>query len=60
MSGARYAVGSTMSPKCNGRYPVGFVAVDVKSATTRMSEKSYELHCKMFAAATNITKDKVQ
>ena len=56
-SGARYLVGSTLAPMCKSRYPVHFVAVDVKSTRTivdqafsvpkcvrlaRMSEKSYE------------------
>ena len=64
-SGARYLVGSTLAPMCKSRYPVHFVAVDVKSTRTivdqafsvpkcarltRMSEKSYELLCKMFSA----------
>ena len=30
-SGARYLVGSTLAPMCKSRYPVHFVAVDVKS-----------------------------
>ena len=33
-SGARYLVGSTMSPMWKNRYPVHFVAVDVKSSRT--------------------------
>ena len=64
-SRARYLVGSTLAPMCKSRYPVHFVAVDVKSTRTvvdqafsvpkcvrlaRMSEKSYELLCKMFSA----------
>ena len=59
-SGARYLVGSTLAPMCKSRYPVHFVAVDVKGTRTivdqafsvpkcvrltRMSEKSYELLC---------------
>ena len=62
-SGERYLVGSTLAPMCKSRYPVHFVAVDVKSTKTivdqafslpkcvriaRMSRKSYELLCKMF------------
>ena len=54
-SGARYLAGSTLAPMCKSRYPVHFVAVDVKSTRTvvdqaisvpksvrlaRMSEKS--------------------
>ena len=57
-SEARYLVGSTLAPLCKSRYPVHFVAVDVKSTRTivdqafsvpkcvrltKMSEKSYEL-----------------
>ena len=60
-TGARYLVGSTLAPMCKSRYPVHFVAVDVKSTRTivdqsfsvpkcvrlaRMSEKSNELLCK--------------
>ena len=33
-SGARYLVGSTLAPMCKSRYPVHFVAVDVKSTRT--------------------------
>ena len=33
-SGARYLVGSTLGPMCKSRYPVHFVAVDVKSTRT--------------------------
>ena len=62
-SGARYLVGSTLAPMCKSRYPVHFVAVDVKCTRTivdqafsvpkcvrlaRMSENSYELLCKIF------------
>ena len=64
-SGARYLVESTLAPMCKSRYPVQFVAVDVKSMRmivdqafsvpkclrlARMSERSYELLCKMFSA----------
>ena len=31
-SGAQYLVGSTLAPMCTSRYPVHFVAVDVKSS----------------------------
>ena len=63
-SGARYLVGSTLAPVCKSRYPVHFVAVDVKSTRTivdqafsvpkcvrlaKMSERSYELLCKIFS-----------
>ena len=71
-SGAPYLVGSTLAPMCKSRYPVHFVAVGVKSTRTivdqafsvpkcvrlaRMSEKSYELLCKMFSAAPERTKE---
>ena len=70
-TGARYLVGSTLAPMCKSRYPEHFVAVDVKSTRTivdqafsvpkcvrlaRMSEKSYELLCKMFSAVPERTK----
>ena len=59
-SGARYSVESTLAPMCKSRYPVQFVAVDLKSTRTivdqafsvpkcvrlaRMPERSYELLC---------------
>ena len=37
-SGARYLVGSTLAPMCRSRYPVHFVAVDVKSTRTIVDE----------------------
>ena len=70
-SGARYLVGSTLVPMCKSRYPVHFVAVDVRSTRTivdqafsvpkwirlaRMSEIFYELLCKMFSAVPERTK----
>ena len=73
--GARYLVGSTLAPLCKSRYPVHFVAVDVKSSKTivdqafsvpkcvrlaRMSEKSYELLCKMFSAVPERTKEELK
>ena len=72
--GARYLVGSTLAPMCKSRYPVHFVAVDVKSTRTimdqafsvpkcvrltRMSEKSYELLCKMFSVVSERTKEEL-
>ena len=63
-SEARYLLGSTLAPMCKSRYPVHFVAVDVKSTRTiadqafsvpkcvRLVRKSYELLCKMFSAVT--------
>ena len=74
-SGARYLVGSTLAPMCKSRYPVHFVAVDVKSTRTivdqafsvpkcvrlaRMSEKSYDLLCKMFSAVPERTKEELE
>ena len=74
-SGARYLVGSTLAPMCQSRYPVHFVAVDVKSTRTivdqafsvpkfvrltRMSEKYYELLCKMFSAVPERTKEELE
>ena len=74
-SGARYLVGSTLAPMCKSRYPVHFVAVDDKSTRTivdqafsvtkcvkltRMSEKSYELLCKMFSVVPERTKEEVE
>ena len=71
-SGARYLVGSTSAPMYKSRYPVHFEAVDVKSTRTivdqafsvpkcvrlaRMSEKTYELLCKMFSAVSEKTKE---
>ena len=74
-TGARYSVGSTLASMCKSRYPVHFVAVDVKSTRTivdqafsvpkcvriaRMSEKSYELLCKMFSAVPEGTKEELE
>ena len=74
-SGARYLVGSTLAPMCKSRYPGHFVAVDVKSTRTivdqafsvpkcvrltRMSEKSYELLCKMFSAVPERSKKELE
>ena len=68
-------VGSTLPPICKSRYPVHFVAVDVKSTRmivdqafsvpkcvrlTRMSEKSYELLYKMFSAVPERTKEELE
>ena len=75
LPGAPYVAGSPMSPMCKSRYPVNLVAVDVKSACTivdqaysvpkrvrlaGMSAKSYDLLCKMFAAVTYVTRDKLE
>ena len=72
---ARYLVGSTLAPMCKSRYPVHFVAVYMKSTRTivhqafsvpkcvrlaRTSEKSYDLLCKMFSAAPEKTKEKLE
>ena len=74
-SGARYLVGSALAPMCKSRYPVHFVAVDVKSTRTivdqafsvpkcvrlaRMSERSYDLLCKMFSAVPERTKEELE
>ena len=74
-SGARYLVGSKLAPMCKSRYPVQFVAADVKSTRTivdqafsvpkcirlaRLSEKCYELICRMFAAAPGRTTDELE
>ena len=74
-SGARYLLGSTLAPMCKSRYPVHFVAVDVKSTRTivdqafslpkcvglaRTSEKSYELLCKIFSAVPERTKEELE
>ena len=74
-SEAQYLVGSTLAPMCKSRYPVHFVAVDVKSTRTivdqafsvpkcvrlaRMSEKSYELLCKLFSAIRERTKEELE
>ena len=74
-SEARYLVGSTLAPMCKSRYPVHFVAVDEKSTRAivdqtfsapecvrlaRMSERSYKLLCKIFAAVPGRTKDKLE
>ena len=74
-SGARYLVGSTLAPMWKSRYPEHFVAVDVKSTRTivdqafsvskrvrlaRMSEKSYELLCRIFSAVPERTKEDLE
>ena len=74
-SGARYLVGSTLAPMCKSRYPVPFVAVVDKSTKTivdqafsvpkcvrlaRMSERTYELMCKMFSAVPERTKEELE
>ena len=69
-SGARYLLRSTLPPMCKSRYPVHFVAVDVKSTRTIVDQafsvpkcvrltrrKSYELLCKMFSAVPDRTKE---
>ena len=68
-------VGSTLAPIYKSRYPVHLVAVDVNSTRTivdqafpvskcvrltRMSEKSYELLCKMFSAVPERTKEELE
>ena len=68
-------VGSTLAPMCKSRYPVHFVAVDIKSTRTivdqafsvpkcvsiaRMSEKFYELVCRVFSAVPERTKEDLE
>ena len=74
-TGARYLMGSTMAPMCKNRCAVHSVAVDVKSTRkivdqafsvpkcvrlARMSEKSYDLLCKMFAAVPERTREELE
>ena len=74
-SGARYLVGSTLASMCKSRYPVHFVAVDVKSTRkivdqtfsvpkcvrlTRTSKNFYQLLCKMFSAVPERTKKELE
>ena len=73
--GAQFLVGSTLAPTCKSRYPVLFVAVDVKSTRTivdqtfsvpkcvrpaRMSEKSYKLLCETFSVVPERTKEELE
>ena len=73
--GAQCLLVSTIAPMCKSRYPVCFVAVDMKSTRTivaqafsgpkcvrqaRMSEKSYELLCKMFSAVPERTNKELE
>ena len=73
-TGARYLVGSTLAPICKSRYPVHFVAVYVKGTRkiedqafsvpkcvrlAIMSEKFYELLCKIFSAVPERTKEEL-
>ena len=74
-TGAKYLVGLTLAQMHKSRYPVHFVAVDVKSTRTivdqafsvpkcvrlaRMSENSYELLCKMFSAVPERSKEELE
>ena len=74
-SGARYLVGSTLAPMCKSKYPVHFVAVDVKGTRVivnqafsvpkcvrlaRMSENFYKLPCKIFSAVPERTKEELE
>ena len=74
-TGARYILGSTLAPMYKIRYPVFFVAVDVKITRTivdrafsvpkcvrlaTVSEKSYELLCKMFSAVPVRTNEELE
>ena len=75
LSGALNLVGSTLAPMFKTRYPVHFVAVDVRSKRAtgdqdfsvpkcvklaRMSEKFYELLCKRFSAVPERTKEELE
>ena len=75
IDGSEIFSGTTLAQMCKSRYPVHFVAVDVKSTRTivdqafsvskcvrlaRMSEKSYELLCKMFSAVPERTKEELE
>ena len=53
-SGARYLVGSKLAPMCKRRYPVHFVAVDVKS--TRTNRGSSLLSAKVCETNENVRK----
>ena len=68
-------VGSTLAPMCKTRYPVHFVAVDVKSTRTivdqafsvpkcvrlaRMSERSNEILLKLLSAVPERTKEELE
>ena len=70
-SGARYLVGSTLAPMCKSRYPVHFVAVDLKSTRTIVDQafsvpkcvrlaRMSELLCKMFSAVPERTKEELE
>ena len=74
-TGARYLVGSTLAQMCRIRYPLHFVAVDVKRTgmivdqafsmpkwvrIARMSENFFELMCKMFSAVPERTKEELE
>ena len=74
-SGAQYLVGSTLDPMCKSRYPVHFVAVDVKSTRTivdqafsvskcvrlaRNLEKSFKLLCKKFSEVPERAKEELE
>ena len=71
-SEARYLVGSTMAPMCKIRYPVHFVAVDMKSTRrivdqafsvpkcVRLARMSKKLLCKKFSAVPKRTKEELK
>ena len=52
-SGAQYLVGSTLAPMCNSRYPVHFVAVDLKSTRTIVDQAFSVPKC---ATSENVAK----
>ena len=69
---ARYLVGCTLALMCKSRYPVHFVAVDVKSTRTivhqafsvpkcvKILENSYELLYKIISAVPDGTKEELE
>ena len=48
-SGVRYVVGSDVAPICMSRYPIHFVAVDVKSTRTVLDQPFSVPKCVSFA-----------
>ena len=71
-SGAWYLVGSVVAPRCKSRYPVHFLAVDVKGTRKivdqafsiakckRTPEKFYRLPFEIFAADPERAKDDLE
>ena len=59
-SGARYLEGSTLSPICKSRYPVHFVAVDVKSTRTIVDQAFSVTKCVRLARMSKVLQFFVQ